>query len=45
VGVKRWRKKAEDRFAAAPILKEAPGKLQGPYANDDDDDEEEEEFC
>jgi hypothetical protein len=34
VGVKRWRKKAEDRPAWAIILKKALVKIKGPYAKE-----------
>jgi len=36
MGVKRWRKKAEDRSVWAIILKEVLVKLLGPYANKED---------
>ena len=35
MGVQRWRKKAEDRFVWAVILKEALAKLEGPYFSED----------
>jgi hypothetical protein len=36
MGVKRWRKKAEDRSVWVIILKEVLVKLLGPYANKED---------
>jgi len=35
MGVKRWRKKAEDKYAWAIILKHAVVKLKGPYASEE----------
>jgi hypothetical protein len=35
VGVKRWRKKAEERSVWAMILKKALVKLVGPYDKED----------
>jgi hypothetical protein len=40
MGVKRWRKKAEDRFVWAIVLTEA---LQGLWANSEEDEGETEE--
>jgi hypothetical protein len=34
MGVKRWRKKAEDRLIWAIILKEALVDVEGPYAKE-----------
>jgi hypothetical protein len=39
MGVKRWRKKAEDRSVWAIVLKEALVKLKGPYANEEEEEE------
>jgi hypothetical protein len=36
LGVKRWKKKAEDRSVWAIILKEALVKLYGPYASEEE---------
>jgi hypothetical protein len=36
VGVKRWRKKAEDRSIRTIVLKEALIKLWGPYATEEE---------
>jgi hypothetical protein len=36
-GVKRWRKKSEDRSAWAIILKETMVILEGPYVNEEED--------
>ena len=35
IGVKRRRKKAEDKYAWAIILKHAVGKLKGPCASEE----------
>jgi hypothetical protein len=35
MGVKRWRKKAEERLIWAVILQAAPVKLQGAYAKEE----------
>jgi hypothetical protein len=43
MGVKRWRKKPEDRSVWAIILKEALVKLKGPYAYHHHQEKEEEE--
>jgi hypothetical protein len=40
MGVKRWRKKAEDRFAWTIILKEGLVKLQVSYANKQEEEDD-----
>jgi hypothetical protein len=40
MGVKRWRKKVEDRSIWAIIMKEALVKLQGPYAKQEEEEED-----